>query len=246
MNPAGSPLTDDRSQIFGNTRTGPLSGQEKQILEIYFRDFAFLARDPLVPGLELWNLRHLADFWEVARKHGFSDIPYWAVVWPGGRAMASFLTKRPDLIKGRAVLDFACGSGIAGLASSLTGAQKVYSCDLDPLALSLTAHHAFGNKLAVQTVDPQRIPDGALLDLETIDVLIAGDVFYEEALTGTVLELFREALDRKIHCLVADPDRNHRPGSGLRPLETIRTPVFPEIENVRFRDVTIYEVLSIN
>jgi len=39
----------------------------------------------------------------------FDELPWWGFLWPGGNAICQHLLQHPDLVRGRNVLDFACG-----------------------------------------------------------------------------------------------------------------------------------------
>ena len=58
-------------------------------------------------------------------------------------------------LRGRAVVDFGCGSGILAIAAALLGARQVYATDHDPQALAATAENAARNAVssAVQITD---------------------------------------------------------------------------------------------
>lgn len=49
------------------------------------------------------------------------DPPYWSFCWASGLAMARYLAERPELVRGKRVLDFGAGSGIAGIAAARAG-----------------------------------------------------------------------------------------------------------------------------
>ena len=61
--------------------------------------------------------------------------PYWSRPWPSAVALATVIARRPDLVKGKRVLDLGCGLGVAGLAAALGGAKEVVMADREPLAL---------------------------------------------------------------------------------------------------------------
>ena len=64
---------------------------------------------------------------------------YWVFCWASGQVLAQFLLDDPQWVRGKRVLDFGCGSGVAAIAAALAGAQEVIACDIDPLALKATA-----------------------------------------------------------------------------------------------------------
>jgi predicted nicotinamide N-methyase len=120
-------------------------------LERRLRSATVLARPWLVPELELFLVTHEAPLWraslEDAAAQGFAE-PYWAFAWPGGQVLARWVLDHPELVRGRRVLDFGCGGGVAGLAAARAGAGAVLFADVDPLAAvaaRLNAEHAMGS-----------------------------------------------------------------------------------------------------
>jgi len=123
--------------------------------------------------LALWLLNIDADavsmdaqgigrFWQ--------NLPYWAFAWAGGRALAQFIVANPNLVAGKRVLDFGCGSGIVGIAAALAGAKMVFVADLDPQALLAAQVNAAVNGVDIQIVDG---------DWPQVDLLLASDVLYD-------------------------------------------------------------------
>ena len=64
------------------------------------------------------------------------EPPYWCFCWASGLVLARWLAERPDWVRGKRVLDFGAGSGVAAIAAAKAGAAEVVACDLDPLALA--------------------------------------------------------------------------------------------------------------
>ncbi|WP_164707043.1 class I SAM-dependent methyltransferase, partial [Pseudomonas viridiflava] len=64
------------------------------------------------------------------------EPPYWSFCWASGLALARFLVEQPHWVKGKRVLDFGAGSGVAGIAAAKAGALEVVACDLDHLAIA--------------------------------------------------------------------------------------------------------------
>jgi predicted nicotinamide N-methyase len=62
--------------------------------------------------------------------------PYWAFAWPGGQTFARLLLDRPELARGRIVLDFAAGCGIAAIAAAKSGAARVVASEIDAFAVA--------------------------------------------------------------------------------------------------------------
>lgn len=142
-------------------------------------------------------------------------VPYWAYPWGGGVALARHLLDRPEIVRGRRVLDLGTGSGLAAIAASLAGACEVVAADIDPLALVVAELNAEANGAAVslQTGDPTT---GAAPD---VDVVCAGDVFYGPAVAKASLAFLERCRDAGVAVLIGDPWRADLPGARLRVIE---------------------------
>jgi len=126
-------------------------------------------------GLRLWLLDIDADKVEMnAAEIGafWQQLPFWAFAWAAGRALAGYIGQHPECVRGKRVLDFGCGSGIAGLAAAKAGAEQVYLCDLDPVALQAAECNAALNHLTVNCLD-------AGADIPAVDIVLAADVLYD-------------------------------------------------------------------
>ena len=99
-------------------------------------------------------------------------LPFWAFAWAGGRALACYIANNHHLVEGKRVLDFGCGSGIAGIAAGMAGASEVWVADLDPNALMATRVNA-----ALNGIDVQVVSQGD--DWPEVDVVLAADVLYD-------------------------------------------------------------------
>lgn len=105
--------------------------------------------------------------------------PYWAFCWGGGQALARWILDNPEVVRGRDVVDFGAGSGVAGIAAALAGAKSVVCVDIDRDALRACQRNACLNRVTVAT-------SGAL-SLSNGELLLAADVCYEdEGYTGVV------------------------------------------------------------
>ncbi len=104
-----------------------------------------------VPGLEEIRL-HLADevlpVWraiQVETADDDADLPYWAVAWAGGLAIARHLREHPEAVAGRAVFDLGSGSGLCAIAAVRAGASVVTGADIDPFAAAAIELNARAN-----------------------------------------------------------------------------------------------------
>src|SRR5262249_30592727 len=85
----------------------------------FVRDQPALASPPLVPEIRLHLASAVTPLWratEATLAAREVPPPYWAFAWPGGQALARFVLDHCAVVRGRSVLDFAAGSGLAGIA----------------------------------------------------------------------------------------------------------------------------------
>lgn len=126
-----------------------------------------------------------------------AEPAYWAFCWGSGLALARFLAQNPEWVRGRRVLDFGSGSGVAGIAAALAGAQRVLACDNDPGALLATRTNAALNQVELETWTE-------LADLRAaatpLDLILVADVLYDRANLARLKQL--EALGAPL--LIAD------------------------------------------
>jgi len=73
--------------------------------------------------------------------------PFFGSVWPASLALARRLAARPQLARGRRVLDAGCGLGLVALAAALGGAAVCAAADAEPLALACVRRSAAANGL---------------------------------------------------------------------------------------------------
>jgi len=166
-----------------------------------------------VPGIEGIRL-HLADdvltVWQATQAaSGDRDepVPYWAFAWGGGLAIAAYLRDHPEAVAGRRVMDMASGSGLCAFAALRAGAASVTAVDVDPYAIAAIGLNARANRLKVAAVRAD------LLDEEPpdVDVILAGDCWYEDHFAGRITAWLLRARRRGIDVLIGDPDRRYLP-----------------------------------
>ena len=125
------------------------------------------------------------------------------------------------------MLDFAAGSGLVGIAAMKAGAASVVCADIDPFCAAAVALNAEANGVALAFTAAD------LLDAPPprVDVLCAGDVFYERPMAERVLAWLSEAADRGTRVLVGDPLRTYFPKSGFDLLAEYAVPTTRELED---------------
>ena len=122
------------------------------------------------------------------------EPPYWCFCWASGLVLARWLAERPEWVRGKRVLDFGAGSGVAAIAAAKAGALEVVACDLDPLALAACRANAQLNEMQLS------YSADFFAEADRFDLIIVADVLYDRA----NLPLLDQFLSRGRQALVAD------------------------------------------
>jgi predicted nicotinamide N-methyase len=138
--------------------------------------------------------------------------PYWAYHWGGGLALARHILDHTEIVAGRKVLDLGAGSGIVAIAAAKAGAKSVIAADVDPYAIAATGLNAAANGVAVSTF----LGDLTAGSPPGVDIVLAGDLFYEADLAERVTAFLDRCLGSKIEVLVGDPWRAFLPKTRLQ------------------------------
>jgi len=173
-----------------------------------------LVEAPLVPEVRLHLAQDAIVWWARMEAEAGAALaaPFWATAWPGGQAVARYILDCPMTVAGRRVLDVASGSGLVAIAAGLAGANAVTANDIDPYAVAAITLNAEANGVAVAAC-PGDVLDG---DGGDADVVLAGDVFYSEAIAQRMWPFLHRAAARGAHVLVGDPGRGHLPRDRMR------------------------------
>lgn len=199
---------------------------------------ARLVAEPL-PGtdLKLWlidalNMDRAFNPQETCRI--LEDPPYWSFCWASGLALARFLAAQPHRVKGKRVLDFGAGSGVAGIAAMRAGALEVVACDLDPVAIQSCKANAKLNGVTLG------YSTDFFAEADRFDLILAADVLYDRA----NLPLLDQFLTRGKEVLVADSrvrDFQHPAYERLGILDALTLPDLAE--PWEFRRVSLYHAV---
>ncbi len=194
-----------------------------------------LAAPSLVPEIQLHLATELTPLWQATEaeleRHGVAP-PYWAFAWPGSQALARYVLDGGIGVRGRRVLDFAAGSGLAGIACAMRGAV-VEAAEIDDFARAAIEANAAANGVTLGISEVDLVGAAGRWD-----VVLAGDVFYEKPMTARILPWLRE-LARSAEVLIADPGRAFLPSEGLEAVLTVVVPTKLELEDRVERVVTI-------
>jgi predicted nicotinamide N-methyase len=194
----------------------------------FVREQTAPAQVALVPEISLYQATELTPLWHAtsAQLHRYDASPFWAFPWAGGQALARHLLDQPALVRGRRVLDFATGSGLVGIAALLAGAATVDSTDVAPFCEVVVPMNAELNRLDLTP----RLVDVLGQPLHGVEVVLAGDVFYEKPLAERALAWFRILASQGVTVLVGDPGRLYSPRVGVADRACFEVPVSLEIE----------------
>jgi predicted nicotinamide N-methyase len=191
---------------------------------------------PQCPSLGLW----LLDPLPLKRPFSPQEVEsietypaYWAFCWASGQWLSRYLLAHPSLVKGRSVLDFGAGSGVAGIAAAMAGARRVLACDIDPDAMDASRLNFMGNALSQHFHSHGNV---FTLD-EHFDVVLAADVLYDRS----NLPLLDHLLQRGNEVWVADSRIRNFSHPAFERVEIADSFTFPDLdESTEFRRVTLY------
>ena len=200
-----------------------------------------LVAPPLVPEIRLHLASAVTPLWratEATLAAREVPPPYWAFAWPGGQALARYVLDDPSVIRGRVVLDFAAGSGLTGIAAVMVGAAAVTAADIDPIAAAAIALNAAANGVTIDIIgdDPIGRPSAW-------DVVLAGDVCYEQPMAGRATNWLRRLAAAGTEVLLGDPGRSYRPADGLVELARYRVPTSLDLETRTECETVVWRLL---
>ena len=164
---------------------------------------------PLVPELSVYTAPAVNRVWfETARwlDDDNASVPFWCVPWAGGQALARYLLDHPDMVRGANVLDFACGGGVVAIAAARAGA-RVSAVDIDPLACVATKLAAEASGVVIDARASDVVDD----PLPGVDIVLAGDVWYEPVPSARFRRWFERLTRRGLTVLTSDAGRGYAP-----------------------------------
>ena len=201
-------------------------------------------RPAVVPEVETIEAPELVPLWNTLEglEGGPSEPPYWAFSWPGSQALARHVLDRPEIVRGRTVLDVGAGNGLASVACVLAGASRVVANDIDPWALRMIAMTATANSVEVE------LDDRDLLDLGSeelpFDVVLIGDLFYARGLAERATRFVRTLAAASREVLIGEPGRNYALRDGWEVDASIGVPVSVELESAQAVMVRVLRVTA--
>ena len=163
--------------------------------------------------------------------------PFWAHAWPGGVALAQWVTQRPELVRGKRVLDFASGGGVSAIAAVRAGAASVLATELDPWAREAIFENAALNQVSLEVTgaDVTSRDDGW-------DVVLVGDVFYEAEPSRVIFAWLSRLRARGAAVWIGDPGRSVLPQAALRCVHVSALAAVPAWDSVLDRPARVWEL----
>ena len=118
----------------------------------FIRANTTLQRPPHTPEIALHLASEVMPIWTLTEE-ALAEIglppPFWAFAWAGGQALARYVLDHPEAVAGKAIIDFASGSGIVAVAAAKAGAARVLAADIDPFCNAAVAMNAAANGVAL-------------------------------------------------------------------------------------------------
>jgi len=199
-----------------------------------------LQRPPHTPELQLHLADEVTPIWRLTEE-ALSEIglppPFWAFAWAGGQALARYLLDNPEVVTGKAVVDFASGSGLVAIAAMRAGAGRVLAADIDVFCGAALDLNAAANGVAADFTGDD------LLDAPApawAEVILAGDICYEKPLAERVMAWLGAARAAGATVLIGDPGRSYFPRSGLVKLAEYQVPTTRELEDMEVKKTSVW------
>ena len=198
-----------------------------------------LMRPPHVPEIALHLADEAHDLWQRTEEE-LAEIglppPFWAFAWAGGQGLSRYILDHPETVRGKTVLDFATGSGLVAIAAMKAGAKHVLAADIDPFSEPACALNMAANEVQFETT--QEDLTGATGEW---DVVLAGDVFYDRAMTDTLVPWFERLSEAGATVIVGDPGRSYLPREHLAELASYIVPVTRALEDAEVKRTTVWQ-----
>ncbi len=199
-----------------------------------------------MPEIKLHLAHEAHDLWhkteEELELEGLQP-PFWAFAWAGGQGLARHILDHPYLVRNRRVLDFASGSGIVAIAAGMAGANKVTANDIDPFCKTAIELNADLNGVNLEFSHTDLLAAGHQW-FEDIDILLAGDVFYDRAMAVAVWPLLQVFAASGKPVLIGDPGRAYLPKTGLVLQASHEVPVTRMLEDSEIKHTSIWRVIA--
>lgn len=192
--------------------------------------------------IAIWQADEITPIWSATEtdlaKHCIAP-PFWAFAWAGGQAIARWLFEDGEPVRGKRVLDLACGCGLAAIAAAKLGAAQALANDIDPMCEAACMENAYLNNVEVGWLGGDLIAAAP----PPVDVILAGDVFYEKPMAEAFLAYLKRCRDAGIDVIVGDPGRTYFPREGLEPLAEFDIATTVELESMLSKRTRVWRLM---
>ncbi len=209
--------------------------------ENFIRENARLRPVPHVPEILLYVADEAVPLWQKTEEElGEMGLPppFWAFAWAGGQALARYILDRPEAVRGKRVLDLACGSGLVAIAAMKAGAAHAVANDIDSFAMPAITLNAAANGVNVETETTDRLDPAT--NLESFGAVLAGDIFYEHDTAARALAFLQRMKAQDATVLVGDPGRSYLPKEKMKPLAEYEVPVIRDLEDAEIKRTRVW------
>ena len=202
---------------------------------------------PLVPEVKLHLAHEAVPLWQKTEEElGELGLPppFWAFAWAGGQALARHVLDRPELVRGKSVIDLASGSGLVGIAAMKAGADHALCADIDGFSVVAIGLNAALNFSCPCGEGNFGITQENLLNSPPprCDVILVGDLFYEKDLAGRVYRWLSQAEAMGITALIGDPGRSYLPREKLENLGEYKVKVTRDLEDAEIKWTSVWRM----
>jgi predicted nicotinamide N-methyase len=216
-------------------------GDRPEARAAFVRDHTAFDSPPGLPEIRLRLATEVTPLWRATEawlaEHGVPP-PFWAFAWAGGVGLARFVLDHPEHVAGAEVIDFACGGAVVAIAAAMAGAARVEAIDVDEFAVAAALANAEANGVRVTARAHDPLSDPAL----TRGVVLAGDVFYDRAMTARVEPWLRAAAAGGARVIVGDPGRAYVPAAGVRVLAELDVATTMDLEGATMKRTRILAI----
>ncbi len=145
---------------------------------------------------------------EAASDDPEEQIPYWAVLWPSGIALAAVVLRERGAFAGQSVLELGCGLGVTA-AAALDAGAKLLVTDYSTETLLLCRYNTLRNTgQEPETLQLNwRKPNATLLRRAPFPIVLAADVLYEARDVEPLLSLVDRLVSPGGTLWLAEPGR---------------------------------------
>lgn len=201
----------------------PASADDRPELTAFIEANLPLAGVPSIPDVKLHMATPRSGLYRLAMTDD-SDMapPYWAYPWAGGAVLARYLFDHPEEMVGKHVVDLGTGSGLVAIAAMKCSAAHVLAVDIDAKAIAAARLNAEANDVVIET----RLGDIIEDTPPAADIILAGDIFYDEALAERVLPFLERCRRAGLDVLIGDPGRVPLPTNSLVQIADYAVPDF--------------------